>query len=151
MQRALALAQRAARFGEVPVGAVVTYKGGIIAEAHNEVESHGQATHHAEILAIERASSALKTKFLPSCTLWVTLEPCPMCAAAIAHSRVAALVFAASDPKSGGVLFGPQIFDHPTCHHRPDVSSGMGAGKAEKLLEKFFKDRRGEASRNLQN
>ena len=151
MRRALALAQRAARLGEVPVGAVVTHEGRIIAEAHNEVESQGQATHHAEILAMQRASSALKTKFLTSCTLWVTLEPCPMCAAAIAHSRVAALVFAASDPKSGGVLFGPQIFDHPTCHHRADVSSGMGAGKAEKLLEKFFKDRRGEASRNLQN
>ncbi len=143
MQRALALAEQAARLGEVPVGAVITYKNNIVAEAHNEVETQGQATHHAEMLAMQRASLALNIKFLSGCTLWVTLEPCPMCAAALAHARVASLVFAASDPKSGGVLFGPQIFEQHTCHHRPEISSGMAAEKAEKLLKEFFVYRRG--------
>ena len=142
MQRALILAAQAASCGEVPVGAVLTRQDKVIAEAHNEVESQGQVTHHAEILAIQRASETLGSKFLNGCTLWVTLEPCPMCAAALVHARLSRLVFAASDPKSGGVLFGPQIFDHPTCHHRLDVISGMGAGQAEELLKTFFANRR---------
>ena len=142
MAQALALAAHAAAAGEVPVGAVVTCGDTIIAQAHNEVEQHGQATDHAEILAIRRASQALGRKFLSDCTLWVTLEPCPMCAAALTQARLGRLVFAASDPKSGGVLFGPQIFDQPTCHHRPEVISGPGADRSEALLKRFFQTRR---------
>lgn len=162
MRRALDLAAQAARDNEVPVGAVITrgaiqgtiqgsrqgepqsgVQGGeIIAEAANQVESRGQAILHAEIIAIQSASRRLQTKFLTDCTLWVTLEPCPMCAAAIAHARLGRLIFGASDPKSGGVLFGPQIFDHPTCHHRPEVGSGIGAAQSETLLKTFFAQRR---------
>ena len=142
MARALALAKGAADKGEVPVGAILTQGDHIIAEAYNEVEAQGQATLHAEILALHRGSATLGRKFLTDCTLWVTLEPCPMCAAAIAHARVGKLVFAASDPKSGGVLFGPQIFDQTTCHHRPEVLAGVGEREAEALLKAFFVQRR---------
>ena len=138
MRRALDLANEAAGKGEVPVGAVITHGTTLIAEAYNQVERNGQATHHAEILALSAASQKLGQKYLRQCTLWVTLEPCPMCAGAIAQAKVGALIFAASDPKSGGVLFGPQIFDQPTCHHRPEVTSGIGAGEAEALLSAFF-------------
>jgi len=142
MPRALELARQAGRLGEVPVGAVVTRDNKVIAEAHNEVETAGQSTHHAEILAIQRASASTGQKFLTNCTLWVTLEPCPMCASAIANARIGKLVFGASDPKSGGVLFGPQIFDQPTCHHVPEVQSGQGAQESEKLLREFFQNLR---------
>ena len=142
MGRALALAQQAADLGEVPVGALITKGNEIVAEAHNLVETKQQTSAHAEMLVLQAASQALGQKFLTDCTLWVTLEPCPMCAAAIAQARIKKLVFAASDPKSGGVLFGPQIFDHPTCHHRPEVVSGLGEGEAEKLLKAFFAEKR---------
>ena len=142
MARALELAQEAFQASEVPVGAVVTRNEQIVAEARNEVEGQGIAAHHAEMLALARASQTLSQKYLGDCTLWVTLEPCPMCAAAISLAKVGRLVFAASDPKSGGVLFGPQIFDQPTCHHRPEISSGPGAEASEALLKDFFEARR---------
>ena len=142
MERALDLAHEAAQVGEVPVGAVITKGDAIIAEAHNQVESQGQALLHAEILVIQEASQRLGSKFLNDCTLWVTLEPCPMCAAAISHARLGKLVFGASDPKSGGVLFGPQVFDQPTCHHRPEIISGVGAKQAEDPLRAFFASKR---------
>lgn len=142
MLRALALAEKATGQGEVPVGAVITKGAEEIAAVHNLVETNGQSGDHAEILAIRMASKALGQKFLADCTLWVTLEPCPMCAAALAHARIGKIVFAASDPKSGGVLFGPQIFDQPTCHHRPEIVSGVGADEAEALLKKFFAQKR---------
>jgi len=138
MGQALALARQAAALGEVPVGALITRGERIVAEAHNEVETKGLATAHAEMLAIERACAALGEKSLADCTLWVTLEPCPMCASALAHARLGKVVFGASDPKSGGVLFGPQIFDQPTCHHKPEVISGVGTREAEVLLKQFF-------------
>ena len=142
MARALALAEQAATKGEVPVGAVIVQGENILAEAHNLVETNAQAADHAEMLAIREASQRLGKKFLSDCTLYVTLEPCPMCAAAIAAARVGKLVFAASDPKSGGVLFGPQIFDQPTCHHQPEVVSGVMAEESERLLKTFFTDKR---------
>lgn len=146
MVRALDLATQAARTGEVPVGAVLTFEAQIIAEAHNQVEAEGQATYHAELLALQAATTRLQRKALTGCTLWVTLEPCAMCAAAAAHARIDRLVFAASDPKSGGVLFGAQIFDQPTCHHRPEVISGVGAEPAETLLKTFFEALRKQGS-----
>ena len=142
MERALSLAQQAAVRGEVPVGAVITQNDTILAAAHNRVEQDQLVTRHAEILALERACRALGSKYLTGCTIWVTLEPCPLCAAALAQARVDKLVFAAADPKSGGVLFGPQIFDQPNCHHRPEVVSGVGAEAAERLLKTFFAQRR---------
>ena len=142
MARALDLASKAADQGEVPVGALITKGDQIIAEAHNLVETNGQAADHAEMLALRQASHTLGQKFLTDCTLWVTLEPCPMCAAAIAHARIGKVVFAASDPKSGGVLFGPQVFDQPTCHHKPEVVSGVNAKESEELLKKFFQAKR---------
>lgn len=142
MARALELAKKAANQGEVPVGAVLTMGDTVLAEAHNLVEHEQLVTHHAEMLAINEASMAIGTKYLKGCTLWVTLEPCPMCAAAIAAAKIDKLIFAATDPKSGGVLFGPQIFDQPTCHHRPEVVSGVGAEEAEALLKTFFEERR---------
>ena len=146
MARALALAKAGAAKGEIPVGAVLTYGDQIIAEAHNLVEINQQASDHAEMLALRAASKKLGRKFLTGCTLWVTLEPCPMCATALAHARIDKLVFAASDPKSGGVLFGPQVFDQPTCHHRPEVISGLMATEAEGLLRVFFQEMREAAS-----
>lgn len=142
MRRALDLASEAARAGEVPVGAVVTRGDAIIAEAANAMRGSTDPTAHAEVVAIRRAAKALGTSRLDECTLWVTLEPCAMCAAAAGLARVTRIVFAAEDPKGGGVMHGARIFAQPTCHHRPEILSGIGAEEAAAQLREFFVARR---------
>jgi tRNA(Arg) A34 adenosine deaminase TadA len=142
MRRALDLAAEAAAAGEVPVGAVITRSEKVIAEARNAMRSSLDPTAHAEVVAIRRAAEALRTSRLDGCTLWVSLEPCAMCAAAIALARLDALRFAAEDPKGGGVLHGPRIFSQATCHHRPDVLGGIGEAEAAAQLRSFFAERR---------
>lgn len=142
MAEALALAQRAGENGEVPVGAVITHRNQVIARAHNETITRNDPTAHAEMLAIRAACAALGSNYLNECTLYVTLEPCPMCAQAIAFARVGTLVYGASDPKGGGVENGPAIFRQPTCHHKPEVLSGIGAEQAGRVLQAFFKAKR---------
>ena len=142
MRRALDLAAEASAAGEVPVGAVITRDGTIVAEARNAMRGSLDPTAHAEMVAIRAAAERLGEPRLDGCTLWVTLEPCAMCAAAIALSRVAELRFAAEDPKGGGVVHGPRIFSQPTCHHRPDVLGGIGETEAAELLRTFFAERR---------
>ena len=142
MQRALELAEQAEREGEVPVGAVVTRGDVIVGESGNAMRSASDPTAHAEIQAIRAAASKLATSRLDKCTLWVTLEPCTMCAGAIALARIGKVVFAADDPKGGGVLHGPRVFAQPTCHHRPEVISGIGSEQAALLLKDFFRSRR---------
>ena len=142
MRRALELAAEAGAAGDVPVGAVVTRGEDVIAEAANAMRGSLDPTAHAELVAIRLAAAALRTSRLDGCTLWVTLEPCAMCAAAIALARLDALRFGAEDPKGGGVLHGPRIFAQPTCHHRPDVLGGIGGDESADLLRTFFSDRR---------
>lgn len=142
MRRALDLAAGAAAAGEVPVGAVVTLGEEIIAEARNAMRGSLDPTAHAEMQAIRAAAAKLGTARLDECTLWVTLEPCAMCAAAVSLARVKALRFAAEDPKGGGVVHGARIFAQPTCHHRPDVLGGIGEAEAAELLRGFFAERR---------
>lgn len=142
MQAALAQAQLAAKAGEVPVGAVVVRDGAVIAAAHNAPRTLADPTAHAEILALRRAAEALGQERLEGCDLWVTLEPCAMCAGAIAHARIARLYYAAPDPKGGAVAHGARVFEHPQCHHRPEVYSGMGEEEAAGLLRGFFVGRR---------
>lgn len=142
MGRALALARAGADAGEVPIGAVVVKDGRIIAEAHNAPRTDHDPTAHAEILAIRRAARALGDERLTDCDLWVTLEPCAMCAGAIAHARIARLYYAASDPKGGAVEHGARVFDQPQCLHRPEVYAGIGEDEAAALLRGFFKRRR---------
>lgn len=142
MRRALDLAAEAAGAGEVPVGAVVTRGEEIVAEARNAMLGSLDPTAHAEMVAIRRAAEALGTPRLDGCTLWVSLEPCAMCAAAIALARIESLRFAAEDPKGGGVVHGPRIFAQPTCHHRPDVLGGIGEEEAAAMLRAFFAERR---------
>ena len=142
MRRALELAAEAGAAGDVPVGAVVTRGEAMIAEAGNAMRGSLDPTAHAEMVAIRLAAAALGTSRLDGCTLWVTLEPCAMCAAAISLARLDALRFGAEDPKGGGVLHGPRIFAQPTCHHRPDVLGGIGGEESADLLRTFFSDRR---------
>jgi tRNA(Arg) A34 adenosine deaminase TadA len=142
MRRALELAAEAAAGGEVPVGAVVTRGDEIVAESRNAMRGSLDPTAHAEMEAIRAAAAALGASRLDECTLWVTLEPCAMCAAAIAIARLQALRFGAEDPKGGGVVHGPRIFAQPTCHHRPDVLGGIGEAEAAGLLRSFFAERR---------
>lgn len=142
MRRALDLAAAAAEAGEVPVGAVVTRGSEIIAEAGNAMIGTLDPTAHAEIVAIRLAAEALGQPRLDGCTLWVTLEPCAMCAGAIALARLQALRFAAEDPKGGGVVHGARIFNQPTCHHRPEVLGGIGEEEAAAQLRRFFAERR---------
>lgn len=142
MRRALDLAAFAAEAGEVPVGAVITCQNEIIAEAGNAMRSQVDPTAHAEMVAIRKAAARLGTSRLDNCELWVSLEPCAMCAAAIALARIAKLTFAAEDPKGGGVVHGARIFAQPTCHHRPDVLSGIGESEAAGQLKAFFLARR---------
>jgi tRNA(adenine34) deaminase len=142
MRRALELAAEAASAGEVPVGAVVTRDGAIVAEASNAMRGSLDPTAHAEMVAIRAAAIAIGQPRLDGCTLWVTLEPCAMCAAALALARVDAVRFAAEDPKGGGVVHGPRIFSQPTCHHRPDVLGGIGEEEAAAQLRTFFAGRR---------
>jgi len=142
MRRALELAQQAPDAGEVPVGAVVTVGEEIIAESRNTMRGSSDPTAHAEMEAIRAAAAKLGTSRLDECTLWVTLEPCAMCAAAIGLARFKALRFAAEDPKGGGVVHGARIFAQPTCHHRPDVLGGIGEAEAAEQLRRFFAERR---------
>lgn len=142
MRRALDLAAEAAADGEVPVGAVVTLGDEIISETRNAMRGSNDPTAHAEMEAIRAAAAKLGTSRLDDCTLWVTLEPCSMCAAAIAVARMKALRFAAEDPKGGGVVHGPRLFAQPTCHHRPDVLGGIGEEEAAEQLRRFFSERR---------
>lgn len=142
MAHALAQARAAAAAGEVPIGAVIVKDGVVIAEAHNSPRTDHDPTAHAEILAIRRAAQVLGDERLSDCELWVTLEPCAMCAGAIAHARIARLYYAASDPKGGAVEHGARVFDQPQCLHRPDIYSGMGEAEAAALLRAFFKARR---------
>ena len=144
MTRALDEARKAAAAGEVPVGAVVVRRGEIVAAAHNAPRTLADPTAHAEILALRRAAQALGQERLEGCDLWVTLEPCAMCAGAIAHARIGRLYYAAADPKGGAVAHGARVFEHPQCHHRPDVYSGMGEEEAAGLLRGFFADRRND-------
>jgi tRNA(Arg) A34 adenosine deaminase TadA len=144
MGEALAEARRAAELGEVPVGAVITDQAGaIIARAHNETRRGKDPTAHAEMLAIRAGADRLGAERLSGCTLWVTLEPCAMCAGAIAHARLARLVYAAADPKGGGVEHGARVFAQPTCHHRPEILGGIGEVEAARILRDFFAARRG--------
>ena len=142
MRRALDLAAAAGQAGEVPVGAVITRGEAMIAEAGNAMRGESDPTAHAEMVAIRVAAATLGTSRLDDCTLWVTLEPCAMCAAAIGIARLAELRFAAEDPKGGGVVHGARIFAQPTCHHRPDVLGGIGEAEAAALLRDFFAARR---------
>src|SRR3954469_3716903 len=142
MRRALDLAAEAAADGEVPVGAVITLDDEVVAEARNAMRGSLDPTAHAEMEAIRAAAAKLGTSRLDDCTLWVTLEPCAMCAAAISLARIKALRFGAEDPKGGGVVHGPRIFAQPTCHHRPDVLGGIGEAEAADLLRGFFAQRR---------
>lgn len=142
MRRALELAAEAAADGEVPVGAVVARGETIVAEARNAMRGSTDPTAHAEMVAIRRAGEALGTSRLDECTLWVTLEPCAMCAAAIGLARIKELRFGAEDPKGGGVVHGARIFTQPTCHHKPDVLGGIGDAQAVELLRSFFAERR---------
>ena len=144
MTRALAQAEAAARRGETPVGAVLVdgSTGAVLAECGNRVEADSDPTAHAELLAIRMAAKLLNTPRLGGAHLYVTLEPCAMCASAISHARIARLVFGAYDPKGGGVDHGARVFDRPTCHHRPEVIGGMMESDCAALLKEFFQARR---------
>ena len=142
MRRALDLAAEASAAGEVPVGAVVTLGDRVVAETRNAMRGTSDPTAHAEMVAIREAAVELGTSRLDDCTLWVTLEPCAMCAAAISVARIKSLRFAAEDPKGGGVVHGARIFTQPTCHHAPDVLGGIGEAEAAAQLRQFFIDRR---------
>ncbi len=142
MVQAQDLAARAAQQGEVPVGALIVRDGKVIATAANAMCSGTDPTAHAEILAIRRAAEVLGNQRLDGCDLWVTLEPCAMCAGAISHARIARLYYAASDPKGGAVDHGARVFAQDTCHHRPEVYSGMGEAEASAQLRAFFAERR---------
>jgi len=143
MRLALEAARSAADAGEVPVGAVITHGGNVIATAANAPRMLHDPTAHAEIRAIRDAAAALGRDRLEDCDLWVTLEPCAMCAGAIAHARIARLYYGASDPKGGAVEHGGRFFTQPTCHHRPEIYSGIGESEAGALLRAFFRERRG--------
>ena len=139
MEDALAEARAAGARGEVPVGAVVVSPTGqVVARAGNRTRELADPTAHAEMLAIRAACAVLGAERLAGHDLYVTLEPCPMCAGAIAAARLARVYYAAADPKSGGVAQGPRVFTHPQCHHRPEVYDGMAAEDAEALLRGFF-------------
>jgi len=142
MRRALDLAAEAAAAGEVPVGAVITRGEEIVAEARNAMRGSLDPTAHAEMVAIRAAGEAIGQPRLDGCTLWVTLEPCAMCAAAASVARLDSVKYGADDPKGGGVVHGARIFAQPTCHHRPDVLGGIGETESAELLKRFFGERR---------
>ena len=144
MAEALSLAGQAMAAGEVPVGAIiVSPDGDIIARSENRMQRNNDSTAHAEILAIQQAISVLGTSRLVGCDLWVTLEPCAMCAGAISHARIRRLYFAAPDEKSGAVEHGPCLFNQPTIHHKPDLYGGISEAHAIQLLRTFFAIKRG--------
>jgi tRNA(adenine34) deaminase len=142
MRLALDRAREAALAGEVPVGAVVMLGGQIVAATGNAMRDRHDPTAHAEMVALREAARALGTARLDDCDLWVTLEPCAMCAGAIALARIRRLYFAAGDPKGGAVLHGPRLFAQPTCHHRPEIYPGIGDEESGELLRQFFRERR---------
>ena len=142
MARALAEAETAYAAGEVPVGAVVVHDGKVLAAAGNRVVGDADPTAHAEILVLRQAAQALNSPLLVGCDLWVTLEPCAMCAMAISLARIKRLYIAAEDAKSGGVLHGAKVFTHRQTHHKPEVYDGIEAAAAKALLQRFFADRR---------
>ena len=142
MEAALDLARQAAAAGEVPVGAIVVKDGEIIGRGGNRPIAGHDPTAHAEIVALREAAATLGTDRLIGCDLWVTLEPCAMCAGAIAHARIARLYYGASDPKGGAVEHGPRLFEQPTVHHRPEVYAGICEEEAQALLRSFFAVRR---------
>ena len=142
MRVALDAARAAAETSEVPVGAVVMQGNRVVAVAANAPRTLHDPTAHAEILAIRTAAQALGRDRLEDCDLWVTLEPCAMCAGAIAHARIARVYYGAADPKGGAIEHGPRFFTQPTCHHRPEIYSGIGEGEAATVLRDFFAARR---------
>jgi tRNA(adenine34) deaminase len=142
MEIAFAEARAAAARGEVPVGAVIVSEGRVIARAGNRTLGDRDPTAHAEVLAIRAACATMDSERLPGCDLYVTLEPCPMCAAAISFARIRRLYYGAQDPKGGAVDHGVRLFDSPTCHHRPEVYDGIGETEASVLLKDFFRARR---------
>ncbi|MFM2099825.1 MAG: hypothetical protein RLZZ366_1364 [Pseudomonadota bacterium] len=149
MRLALDLAAKAAIAGEVPVGAVVTRNGNVVATASNAMRGGSDPTAHAEIVAIRAAAAILGNQRLTDCDLWVTLEPCAMCAGAISHARIGKLYYGASDPKGGGVEHGARVFGHDTCHHRPELYTGIGEREAAAQLMAFFAERRQGRAQNL--
>ncbi len=142
MDVALSEAKAAAARGEVPVGACLVRDGVVIAQDGNRTRERHDPTAHAEVQVIRAACAALGQERLNGCDLYVTLEPCPMCAAAISNARIARLYYGAADPKSGGVAQGARVFSHPQCHHAPEVYDGLAASEAETLLRDFFAARR---------
>ncbi len=142
MDAALALAEEAAFAGEVPVGAVVVRNGEIIASARNRMRELADPTAHAELLALRAAIEALGAARLLECDLYVTLEPCTMCAGAISHARIRRLYYGAEDPKGGAVDNGVRFFAQPTCHHRPEVIGGVSEDRSAEMLRRFFAERR---------
>ncbi len=144
MDLAFAEAEAAAAAGEVPVGAVLVdpAAGRVLARARNRTEELADPTAHAEVLAIRAACAAAGSPRLPGLDLYVTLEPCPLCAAAISFARLRRVYYGAYDPKGGGVEHGPRIFDQPTCHHRPEIYGGIQESRAGALLKGFFQTRR---------
>ena len=142
MRLALDEARAAAAAGEVPVGAVVTKDGAVLGTGRNRMRADNDPTAHAEVVAMRAAAQALGDWRLDGCDLWVTLEPCAMCAGAIALARVGRLYFAAADPKGGAVVNGARLFGQPTCHHAPEIYPDIGEGEAGELLRDFFRERR---------
>ena len=143
MPELIALAASAATRGEVPIAAgVVAADGTVLARAHNEVERRGDATAHAELLVIQQASAAMGKKYLEGCTLYVTLEPCAMCAQAASLAKIDKIIFGAYDPKGGGVEHGPRLYSQPTCHHAPQVVGGVMEAECAALLKDFFRQKR---------
>lgn len=142
MARALAEAEKAVAAGEVPIGAVVVKGGKLLAAAHNAPRGMHDPTAHAEVLAIRAAARILGNERLDGCELWVTLEPCAMCAGAIVHSRIARVYYGATDPKGGAVEHGARVFDQEQCLHRPEVYSGIGEAESADMLRRFFRERR---------
>lgn len=145
MTAAFEEARAAAERGEVPVGAVIVRDGAILSRAGNRTREFSDPTAHAEMLAIRAACSALGSERLGDADLYVTLEPCAMCAGAISFARIRRLYFAASDEKGGAVINGPRFFSSPTCHHAPDVYAGIGEAQAAELLKDFFRSKRDRA------
>jgi tRNA(adenine34) deaminase len=143
MKSLIALAREAAAQGEVPIAAtILDAQGNCIAQAHNNVETRRDATAHAELLALQAAMRARGEKYLPDCTLVVTLEPCAMCAQAIAHAKIGKLIFGAYDAKGGGVEHGARVFSQPTCHHMPEIIGGVLEAECGQLLKDFFAGKR---------
>lgn len=142
MDAALAEARAAQALGEVPVGAVVVKDGTIVGRGGNQTRTGPDPSAHAEIVAIRAACAALGTDRLMGCDLYVTLEPCAMCAGAIAHARIARLYYGASDPKSGGVAHGARVFSHPQSHHAPEIYDGIAAEACADVLRRFFAEKR---------